>query len=177
MKTGFICCQTLICSHWLSCALRVWTLIHFHSHLSSNLHALPLTLMCSLSLNSHPLDLIWPQTLVHSHRLLCSQSWNSHPLSLLSGLKLPLLIMLSQSQNSHPLSLLFVKSHKLLPAGLYLITSDVWPWKLCSSCPDSTSHKAQVVSPLPVKIYSNIGKTFCLLFFKKNLWREMSVWF
>lgn len=32
-------------------------------------------------------------------------------------------------------------------------TSAVCPWKLCSSCPLSTSHKAQVPSPLEVKIW------------------------
>lgn len=31
-------------------------------------------------------------------------------------------------------------------------TSAVWPWKLCSSCPLSTSHNAHVPSPLQVRI-------------------------
>lgn len=32
------------------------------------------------------------------------------------------------------------------------MTSPVWPWKLCIKCVHSTSHNAQVLSPLPVKI-------------------------
>lgn len=32
-------------------------------------------------------------------------------------------------------------------------TSAPWPWKLCRSCPLSTSHRAQVPSPLAVRIY------------------------
>lgn len=31
-------------------------------------------------------------------------------------------------------------------------TSAPWPWKLCSSCPLSTSHRAHVPSPLAVRI-------------------------
>ncbi len=31
------------------------------------------------------------------------------------------------------------------------MTSALWPWKLCSTCPDSTSHRAQVASPEPVR--------------------------
>lgn len=32
-------------------------------------------------------------------------------------------------------------------------TSAAWPWKLCSSCPLSTSHNAHVPSPLDVRIF------------------------
>uniref|UniRef100_A0A0E9RNH5 Uncharacterized protein n=1 Tax=Anguilla anguilla TaxID=7936 RepID=A0A0E9RNH5_ANGAN len=31
-------------------------------------------------------------------------------------------------------------------------TSAAWPWKLCSSCPLPTSHRAHVPSPLDVRI-------------------------
>lgn len=33
-------------------------------------------------------------------------------------------------------------------------TSAEWPWKLCSSCPLSTSHNAHVPSPLEVRIWN-----------------------
>jgi len=33
-------------------------------------------------------------------------------------------------------------------------TSAEWPWKLCSSCPLSTSHNAHVPSPLDVRIWN-----------------------
>lgn len=39
-------------------------------------------------------------------------------------------------------------------------TSAPWPWKLCRSCPLSTSQRAQVPSPLAVRIY--------------RMWREES---
>jgi len=45
---------------------------------------------------------------------------------------------------------------KVLPVSLgarsMAITSPEWPWKLWSSWPDSTSHRAHVESPLPVSI-------------------------
>lgn len=36
-------------------------------------------------------------------------------------------------------------------------TSAPWPWKLCSSCPLSTSHRAHVPSPLAVRICRRKG--------------------
>lgn len=36
------------------------------------------------------------------------------------------------------------------------ITSAVWPWKLCNSWPDSTSHRAHVASPEPVRTWKKL---------------------
>ena len=36
-----------------------------------------------------------------------------------------------------------------------LITSPAWPWKLWISWLDSTSQRAQVLSPLPVRIWES----------------------
>lgn len=50
------------------------------------------------------------------------------------------------------------------------MTSPVWPWKLCNLEPDSTSHNAHVLSPLPLKIYSRDSQqkyTPC-----KHFWTE-----
>lgn len=54
-------------------------------------------------------------------------------------------------------------------------TSAAWPWKLCNSCPLSTSHNAHVPSPLDVRIFNTSrkweGRTTSALKFSKSLYR------